>query len=237
MHLKLLIFLFRMDAGEFNPWNVTSIEEFHFYNCPECNVKYQDKEQFVGHAVLKHPKAIQYIKSITQENESVNKENAVVNDSRTTCAKKVNVEMGENFDIEFEDVKTEDVKKIKIEQPDEQPNFVNSEEIIEPNDNDTVIHNEDEDPIENPQEPLAIKDNSCPVCDFLDSKENIRKHAIKHFHKEIIELIKDRDIEDVCKDCPYDFDLVSAHLGLEHGWIDFIFRNKIWIFGKVSNEQ
>ena len=87
-----------MDAGEFNPWNVTSIEEFHFYNCPECDVKYKDKEQFVGHAVLKHPKAIQYIQSITQEN-------AVINDSGTSGAKKVNVEMGENFDIEFEDVK------------------------------------------------------------------------------------------------------------------------------------
>ena len=85
--------LVNMD-GEFNPWNVTSIEEFHLYNCPECDVKYKDKEQFVGHAVLKHPKAYQYIQSITQEN--VNKENVVINDSGTSGAKKVRVEMSEN---------------------------------------------------------------------------------------------------------------------------------------------
>ena len=40
-----------------NPWNVISIEAFHFYNCPECEDKYVTKEQFVGHAMISHQKA------------------------------------------------------------------------------------------------------------------------------------------------------------------------------------
>ena len=36
---------------KYNPWNVTSLEAFHFYNCPECDDKYATKEQFVGHTV------------------------------------------------------------------------------------------------------------------------------------------------------------------------------------------
>jgi len=42
---------------EFNPWNVSSLEEFLFYNCPECESKYSVKEQFVGHAMVAHQNA------------------------------------------------------------------------------------------------------------------------------------------------------------------------------------
>ena len=56
-NFKKYIFLyFRMDF-EPNPWNVISIEAFHFYNCPECEDKYVTKEQFVGHAMISHQKA------------------------------------------------------------------------------------------------------------------------------------------------------------------------------------
>ena len=41
----------------YNPWNVTSLEAFHFYNCPECEEKYAIKEHFIGHAMISHQKA------------------------------------------------------------------------------------------------------------------------------------------------------------------------------------
>ena len=44
-------------AKEFNPWNVSSLDEFLFYNCPECESKYSSKEQFVGHAMFAHKNA------------------------------------------------------------------------------------------------------------------------------------------------------------------------------------
>ena len=51
---------------DFNPWNVSSLEDFHFYNCPECELKYASKEQFIGHAVINHPKAHEFIPTLTQ---------------------------------------------------------------------------------------------------------------------------------------------------------------------------
>jgi uncharacterized C2H2 Zn-finger protein len=41
----------------FNPWAVSNIEVFHFYNCPECDERYLMKSEFRQHAVNSHPKA------------------------------------------------------------------------------------------------------------------------------------------------------------------------------------
>ena len=40
----------------FIPWNVSSLEEFLFYFCPECDVRIHCKEKFVSHALNQHPK-------------------------------------------------------------------------------------------------------------------------------------------------------------------------------------
>ena len=37
-----------------NPWKVSSLDEFLFYNCPECDVKAKEKEVFSNHAIEKH---------------------------------------------------------------------------------------------------------------------------------------------------------------------------------------
>ena len=49
---------------EYNPWNVSSLEAFHFYNCPECEYKYPTKEHFVDHALVSHPKSRRIIPMI-----------------------------------------------------------------------------------------------------------------------------------------------------------------------------
>ena len=49
---------------ENNPWNVLSLEAYHFYFCPECETKHETKDQFVGHAIVKHPRAREFIPSI-----------------------------------------------------------------------------------------------------------------------------------------------------------------------------
>ena len=40
-----------------NPWDVSNLEEFLYYSCPECDCKNKDKEDFVNHAVISHPRA------------------------------------------------------------------------------------------------------------------------------------------------------------------------------------
>ena len=59
------IFHFRMEVME-NPWNVTSLEDFRYYNCPECEDKYVAKEQFVCHATTVHAKAREALPGILQ---------------------------------------------------------------------------------------------------------------------------------------------------------------------------
>ena len=37
-----------------NPWDVSSLEKFRFYNCPECDTKNVSKTEFITHAVKNH---------------------------------------------------------------------------------------------------------------------------------------------------------------------------------------
>ena len=57
VNMYLLCFFRVAVEMEFNPWNVSSIEQFLFYNCPECESKYSNREQFVGHAMVAHENA------------------------------------------------------------------------------------------------------------------------------------------------------------------------------------
>ena len=52
LHFYLMMenFEFEYDENEVkhNPWSVESIEEFRFYNCPECDYKESLLRDFVG---------------------------------------------------------------------------------------------------------------------------------------------------------------------------------------------
>ena len=38
-----------------NPWDVSSIFEFNYFVCPECDCKIRIKQDFINHAVYNHP--------------------------------------------------------------------------------------------------------------------------------------------------------------------------------------
>ena len=38
-----------------NPWNVGSVDEFSYFNCPECTFHSKTKSLFQDHAVKNHP--------------------------------------------------------------------------------------------------------------------------------------------------------------------------------------
>ena len=42
-----------------NPWQVGSIEDFHFYNCPECKFRSKGSHDFKEHALGNHPCSIE----------------------------------------------------------------------------------------------------------------------------------------------------------------------------------
>ena len=54
-----------------NPWDVKSLAEFHFYNCPSCTEKYNDEQDFVGHAFTSHPESAEFLNKIWDPNNVV----------------------------------------------------------------------------------------------------------------------------------------------------------------------
>ena len=47
-----------------NPWNIQSIYEFQYFNCPSCVFKNHSKQEFVKHAYEFHPESIDYFTNI-----------------------------------------------------------------------------------------------------------------------------------------------------------------------------
>ena len=44
-----------------SPWDVTSLDDFLFYCCPECDSKHVTKPKFISHAFKQHPEAKDYL--------------------------------------------------------------------------------------------------------------------------------------------------------------------------------
>ena len=49
-----MIFNYRMESNNVNPWKVENLEEFLYYWCPECNDRHQSRELFLQHALQNH---------------------------------------------------------------------------------------------------------------------------------------------------------------------------------------
>ena len=52
------------ETSEENPWNVDSLYQFQFYNCPSCYFFNSSKQEFVDHVCKSHPESIPYLKKI-----------------------------------------------------------------------------------------------------------------------------------------------------------------------------
>merc|ERR1712173_40506 len=48
-----------------NPWDVSSIYDFNFFCCPECDKKSQSKQDFIDHASANHPQALEAFEKIS----------------------------------------------------------------------------------------------------------------------------------------------------------------------------
>ena len=53
-----------------NPWNICSIYELQYFNCPSCVFKISSKQEFINHAYEFHPDAIDYLMKINDNSLS-----------------------------------------------------------------------------------------------------------------------------------------------------------------------
>ena len=117
-----------------NPWNIQSIYEFQYFNCPSCVFKNHSKQEFVKHAYEFHPESIDYFTNIcdgslkdvecpwnmtnnTEElifvdsNLNQNDENNMTfNDNKTVESVKNEISQDDNsdFEIKIQDIRTGD---------------------------------------------------------------------------------------------------------------------------------
>ena len=50
-----------------NPWNIQSLYELQYFNCPSCTFKNQSTQEIVNHAYELHPESIEYLMNISDE--------------------------------------------------------------------------------------------------------------------------------------------------------------------------
>ena len=58
-----------------NPWDVSNIQEFLYYNCPECDTRVKDSELFVQHALENHELSKSYLNKVVLEVASNDQDN------------------------------------------------------------------------------------------------------------------------------------------------------------------
>ena len=57
---------------DLNPWNVPTLSDFMFYNCPECVYKSRDDTDFQTHAVVNHyPQAKYFFEKLEENHELI----------------------------------------------------------------------------------------------------------------------------------------------------------------------
>ena len=53
-----------------NPWNINSIYELQYFNCPSCGFKNSSKQEFINHAHEIHPECVQFLSKISDNSFS-----------------------------------------------------------------------------------------------------------------------------------------------------------------------
>ena len=54
-----------------NPWDVSNIQEFLFYICPECDVRVKDSEVFVQHALDNHELSKESVEMVSHDQDEI----------------------------------------------------------------------------------------------------------------------------------------------------------------------
>ena len=48
-----------------SPWDVGSLYEYQYFNCPSCSFKKDSKQDFINHTFIAHPESVDYFRKIS----------------------------------------------------------------------------------------------------------------------------------------------------------------------------
>ena len=137
-----------------NPWNIQSLYEFQYFNCPKCIFKDQSKQGFVNHAYELHPESIEYLINI--DDKSITGIVFPLIEQISEIKKESNETISETEDIRGSEIKSEEY--IIVQYNEESNHDINDplDVIKMENDYDNHIMTSEE-----------MRDYNCDQCEIL----------------------------------------------------------------------
>ena len=166
-----------------NPWSCQSLFDYLYFCCPECNQKWQIKQDFVNHAINDHPISLNFLKEINDNSiDDINLSNN--HDVEATEIEEsvidLKIENDEDFESEdiantlFEEGKNKDIKNedpLKVE-----------DDCLEKTDEEVIskpLASKDKKSKKKKQSKTETFNDRCPDCNFTTSDKNkLRRHVI-----------------------------------------------------------
>ena len=154
-----------------NPWNIQSIYELQYFNCPSCIYKNHCKQELINHAYEFHPESINYLANISDKSLSD------INLPSSRCEIKTEI----NTDLEF--LNDEYIPEIKIEPVEEYVEKLDSfEEHVEKLDSLTYIFGTEYE--------KSFDQFQCPFCNKTYVTSSLLKNHINQ-HKKSFDISPD----------------------------------------------
>ena len=196
-----------------NPWSFAAdIEEFHFYCCPECNVKDHSKEIFVQHILKQHPNAKRFL-IINLLNVEIDIKKEEVDEEKVADFPSPDIKIETDIDISNttnQDVINEDIKDIAKNEFYENPesNDMDNNEFYENPESEYL--DEYESITDVPTETTngeGKKSHLCTTCKKILSSASALKIHQKMVHEKVKEL---------CNICGKSYSNVYNHKKQQH---------------------
>ena len=195
-----------------NPWDIKSIYDLQYFNCPSCCYKFESKQVFVCHAYDTHPDSVNYL---------INLEDGSLDD--ILCP-------WDSNDFKSEDYKENDevIENLKVEVIDENEDLVNNHEVSSDHEttneeiaNEFVIHQGKNDRTTDGNNMIETE-YKCYICDKYFHRQSLLNRHNKHCHEKPhkcnlchksygditklsrhIEIIHERIKKLICDQCNY----------------------------------
>ena len=126
-----------------NPWNIQSIYDLQYFNCPSCIFKNQSKQKFIDHAYEMHPDSIEHLYNIQDDsltditfpknNANKIKDEQILEKSFDDPMMELDIKPDiQYYDSEFMDPKTELIEVKSEVEDDEIPDEYSIIESVKP---------------------------------------------------------------------------------------------------------
>ena len=172
-----------------SPWLVNSLAEFLFYCCPECDAKESIEEQFIKHAILKHPEAKKCIGKLLDIKEELDEEEDtfVDNNDFNSEGEEENDFQAETFDDNTEIVNKENLSHLHYMKPENEVKEEILDDLVVCDTNAEIANSIEVDTDRN-------YEYECDFCEHGFSKHELLARHLQLFHNQSVEYDEEPNV-------------------------------------------